>query len=58
MPIVNIGTAADLFLALDQSLTKHGIPWSNVFGFMSERQLYRIIKVYSNNVFYLKDFNW
>jgi len=26
MPIVNIGTAAHLFLALDQSLTKHGIP--------------------------------
>ena len=36
MPIVNIGTAANLFLALDQSLTKHGIPWSNVFGFMSD----------------------
>ena len=56
MPIVNIGTAANLFLALDQSFTKHGIPWSNVFGFMSERQLYSIIKVYSNNMFYLKDF--
>ena len=32
MPIVNIDTAANLFLALDQSLTKHGIPcrWLHV----------------------------
>ena len=37
MPIVNSGTAANLFLAFDQSLTKHGIPWSIVFDFMSKR---------------------
>ena len=36
MPVVNIGTAANLFAALEKSLSNKNIHWKNVFGFISD----------------------
>lgn len=36
MPVVNIGTAENLFKALEEIIEAKKIPWSNVFGFMSD----------------------
>ena len=36
MPIVNIGTAPNLFAALKSSLAKHGLDFSNSLAFMSD----------------------
>lgn len=36
MPVVNIGTAENLFKALEEIIEVKKIPWSNVFGFMSD----------------------
>ena len=36
MPIVNIGTAANLFEALKESVTKNGLSFDNVVSFMSD----------------------
>ena len=36
MPIVNIGTACNLFDAIDKCFSLHKIPWENVIGFMSD----------------------
>ena len=36
IPIVNIGNAQNLFAALKESLTQHGINLSNVVAFMSD----------------------
>ncbi len=36
MPVVNIGTAQNLFEALKESLSKHGLDFSNCLAFMSD----------------------
>ena len=36
MPIVNIGTATNLFEALKESVTKNGLRFDNVVSFMSD----------------------
>ena len=36
MPVVNIGTAANLFQALNESLAKNGLGFSNAVAFMSD----------------------
>ena len=36
MPVVNIGTAQNLFLALKNSLTKHGLSFEKAVAFMSD----------------------
>ena len=36
MPVVNIGTAANLFEALNESLAKYGLGFSNAVAFMSD----------------------
>lgn len=36
MPVVNIGTAQNLFLALKSSLTKHGLSFEKAVAFMSD----------------------
>ena len=36
MPVVNIGTATNLFQALKESLTKNGLSFDNTVSFMSD----------------------
>ena len=36
MPVVNIGTAQNIFEALKQSLQNHGLDFSNAIAFMSD----------------------
>ena len=36
MPVVNVGTAANLFDALKSSLVKHGLDFNNAIAFMSD----------------------
>ena len=36
MPVVNIGTATNLFQAMKESLTKNGLSFDNTVSFMSD----------------------